>query len=94
MTSFTKTLLHLDTSTKDLADHEWRTVLSNCYCHSFDEVVEQLIKAIGCSTATASQLAHTAEQFSNVVVFNGSYEKCEKVAEVLGSIGLDVKVSE
>ena len=26
----------------------WMTVLHNCDCHTFDEVVKQLMKAIGC----------------------------------------------
>ena len=70
-----------------------QTFLFNCYCHLFDEVVEQISKAIGCSYDTASKLTHTAETFGNVAVFAGSYEECVKVANILGTIGLEVNIT-
>ena len=90
------------TQTKTIADVDivlapefvWNTVLFNCYCHTFDEVVEQLMKAIGCSSTSGSQLANVAEQFGNVTVFTGSLGQCEKVANILGGTGLDVKVAQ
>lgn len=87
-----KTILEVKTLTKP--ELIWHTVLFNCYCHTFDEVVEQLMKAIGCSSTTGSQLANVAEQFGSVTVFTGSEAQCEKVADILGSIGLDVRVSQ
>lgn len=70
----------------------WQTILFNCDCHEFEAVVRQLVQAIGCSEITASQLAYIAHQFGCASVFKGTREKCEQVANVLGSIGLVVKV--
>lgn len=92
MSNQTKTTLDVKTVTK--AELVWHAVLFNCYCHTFDEVIEQLMKAIGCSATTGSQLANVAEQFGSVSVYTGSEAQCEKVADILGSTGLDVKVTQ
>ncbi len=92
VSSSSKTTLDVKTLTK--SELIWHTVLFNCYCHTFDEVVGQLMKAIGCSSTTGSQLANVAEQFGSVSVFTGSESQCEKVADILSSTGLDVKVSQ
>ncbi len=73
---------------------EHQTVLFNCYCHSFDEVTEQLMKAIKCSSETASQLAKVAEMMGSVTVFRGDQRSCEAVADILGAIGLNVDVTD
>ncbi len=83
-----------DIKTRILPELAWQTVLYNCECHSFDEVIEQIMLAIKCTEATASQYAMTAHQLGCVAVFKGTKEKCEQVADVLGSIGLNVKVSQ
>ncbi|KKR62840.1 MAG: ATP-dependent Clp protease adaptor protein ClpS [Parcubacteria group bacterium GW2011_GWB1_41_5] len=72
----------------------WQVILFNCNCHTFDEVIEQLVQAIGCSSATASQLAQVADQFGSVKVYEGEKESCGKVADTLGRIGLLVKVTQ
>ena len=72
----------------------WKTILFNCNCHTFDTVIDQLMKAIGCSSEKASQLAYVADQFGSVKIFEGSEDECERVADILGSAGLVVKVSQ
>jgi len=52
------------------------------------------MKAIGCSSEKASQLAYVADQFGSVKIFEGSEDECERVADILGSAGLVVKVSQ
>ena len=86
----------IDPETIKLSKEEFisQVILFNCNCHTFDTVIEQLIKAIGCSSATASQLAHVADQFGSVKVYEGEKEKCEGIADILGSAGLLVKVSQ
>ena len=74
--------------------HGWRTVLSNCDCHSFDEVERQLIKATRCSLARARELSWQVHHQGFAVVYEGPRERCEAVADVLGSIGLLVKISQ
>lgn len=72
----------------------WQTILYNCDCHEFWEVVDQIMLAIKCTEPVASQYASTAHHLGSVAVFKGSKEKCEQVADVLGSIGLNVKVTQ
>lgn len=85
-----------DTVTKSktgvMPELAWQTVLYNYECHSFDEAIEQIMLAIKCTEQTASQYAMTAHNLGCVAVFKGTKEKCEQVADVLGSIGLNVKV--
>lgn len=88
----TKTATVTKTNTKTLPSLSWQTILFNCDCHEFWEVVDQIMLAIKCTEATASQYAATAHNLGSVAVFKGEKEKCEQVADVLGSIGLNVKV--
>ena len=71
----------------------WQTILFNCDCHTFDEVINQIIKAIGCDYSTASKYTQTADSLGSVSIYRGSREKCEGVARVLEEIRLLVKVS-
>lgn len=87
-----KTATVTKTNTKTLPNLSWQTILYNCDCHEFWEVVDQIMLAIKCTEATASQYASTAHNLGSVAVFKGEKEKCEQVADVLGSIGLKVKV--
>lgn len=81
------------TATQVRLDGAWQVVLLNCYCHFFEEVVLQLQKAIGCSQEVAETFAEIADQTGSVVVFRGPHDACQRVAGVLGSIGLGVEVS-
>jgi hypothetical protein len=78
---------------KDL-DKQWQTILHNCDCHEFCDAVEQIMIAIKCSEDTASRYAHAAHMLGSVALFKGEKEKCHKVADILGSIGLDVTVEQ
>jgi hypothetical protein len=71
----------------------WKTILFNCNCHTFNDVIDQLVYAIGCSEATASQMAHVVHNFGSIVAYKGEKESCERVADILGKIGLLVKVT-
>ena len=72
----------------------WRTILINCDCHTFDEVERQLIKAIRCTLSQARSLSWEVHTKGQAVVYEGPRERCEAVADVLGSIGLRVKLSQ
>ena len=69
-----------------------RTILFNCSCHTFDEVIGQIVRAVGVSAIEARSLMNIAHHTGQVKVCEGSEERCEKAAEVLGSIGLSVTV--
>jgi hypothetical protein len=66
-------------------------ILYNCDCHSFDEVIAQLMIATGCGPSTAEQIAEEAHHLGRAVAFSGEEEECERVADILRSIGLQVE---
>ena len=66
-------------------------ILYNCDCHSFDEVIAQLMIATGCNMAKAEQIAEEAHHLGRAVAYSGESEECERVAGVLRSIGLQVE---
>jgi len=70
----------------------WKTVLLNCDCHSFDEVEKIVMKAIRCTLSRARQISHEVHTRGSAAIFEGPRERCEAVADVVGSIGLGVKV--
>ena len=86
----------IDLKTITIAKPElvWSVILFNCNCHTFDDVIEQLMTALGCSSEKASQLTYVADQFGSVKVYEGSKEDCDKVADIIGGTGLVVKVSQ
>ncbi len=71
-----------------------KTILLNCECHTFDEVENQLLKAIRCSLSQARKFSWEVHTHGSAVVFTGPKERCEAVAMVLEDAGLIVKVSE
>lgn len=89
-----KTTTKTRLATKVVPSLSWQTILYNCDCHEFWQVVDQIMLAIKCTEPVASQYADTAHNLGSVAVYKGTKEKCEQVADVLGSIGLKVKVSQ
>lgn len=84
----------LDETASDdgLAGEPCRTILFNCDCHTFDEVEKVVLAATRCSIARARQISFEVDANGSAVVCEGARERCETVAEALGSIGLRVLV--
>ena len=72
----------------------WKTILFNCNCHTFEDVIQQIIRAIQCTRQKASDLAFFADSTGNAIIYEGTKKKKKKVASVLGSIGLVVTVTQ
>jgi ATP-dependent Clp protease adapter protein ClpS len=72
----------------------WITILHNCECHTFEDVVKQLIKAIGCSEDRAWEIAWEVHNTGKAVVKVGPETECVHVGNILGSIGLVVTVTQ
>ena len=72
----------------------WITVLHNCDCHTFEQVVKQLQKAIGCSEAKGWELAWQVHNTGKAVVKVGPETECVRVGNVLAAIGLIVTVTQ
>jgi len=84
----------------DLEDTEvaiappWMTVLHNCDCHTFEQVVRQLMKAIACSEERGWELAWQVHTTGRAVVKVCAEAECVRVGNVLASIGLVVTVAQ
>jgi ATP-dependent Clp protease adaptor protein ClpS len=70
----------------------WKVVLFNCDCHTFDEVENVVMKATRCTLSRARQISNEVNSRGSAIVYDGPLERCEAVADVIGSIGLKVKV--
>lgn len=75
-------------------DPGWSVILFNCDCHSFDQVEAILIKAVRCSLAQARAWSWEVHSKGSAIVYQGALERCEAVADVIASIGLQVKISQ
>jgi len=69
-----------------------RVILYNDDFHSFDEVIEQLIKALNCSTNKAVYLTMKAHSEGKAQVFKGNYMRCIKVSSILEEIALRTEI--
>jgi ATP-dependent Clp protease adaptor protein ClpS len=70
----------------------WLTILHNCDCHTFEQVVRQLMKAIGCSESRGWEIAWEVHNTGKAVVKVGAEGECVRVGNVLAAIGLVVTV--
>lgn len=69
-----------------------RSILYNDDWHTFDDVISQLMKATGCSAEQGEAHAWTIHTVGKAVVFEGKRDDCEKVAQILREIRLQVEV--
>ena len=70
----------------------WMTILHICDCHTFEQVVKQLQKAIACSEAEGWDIAWRVHNTGKAVVKIGAENECFKVGNILASVGLVVTV--
>ena len=78
--------------TEGAAAPPWMTILHNCECHTFEQVVRQLMKAIACSEARGWEIAWQVHNTGKAVVKVGPEAECVRVGNVLAAIGLIVTV--
>ncbi|MBK7229298.1 MAG: ATP-dependent Clp protease adaptor ClpS [Ignavibacteriales bacterium] len=85
-------------TTELLADEEIdigvasRVVLYNDDWHTFDEVINQLIKATECTYDKARGFAFEVHVKGKAIVFNGPLNQCLKVSSVLEEIALHTQI--
>jgi ATP-dependent Clp protease adaptor protein ClpS len=65
-----------------------KVILYNDDTHNMDEVVAQIMRAIGCSKQRAEEIMFEAHSKGRAVVIAAHLERCEHVAAVLERIGL------
>ncbi len=61
--------------------------------HTFDEVIDQLIKAIKCPFTQARSYAFEVHVKGKAVVYKGDLQNCLKVSSILEEIGLHTQVT-
>jgi ATP-dependent Clp protease adaptor protein ClpS len=69
-----------------------RVILFNDEWHSFDEVIEQVIKAINCSRAVAEDITWQVHNMGKAAVFEGEMKECLRVSSVLEEIALHTQI--
>ena len=88
--------VEVDVLEEELEDEEektpWRVILYDDDVHTFDEVIEQLIKALGCSQSHAEDLTYKVHNEGKATVYEGSFEECFEVNGVLKEIQLVTEI--
>ncbi|GIX46432.1 MAG: hypothetical protein KatS3mg131_0643 [Candidatus Tectimicrobiota bacterium] len=75
-------------------DVPWQAVLYNCDCHTYEEVIRQLMLALGCSREEAYELAWIVDHHGRAAVYTGEKPACERVVHILRDIGLRAEVEQ
>lgn len=70
----------------------WRVILYDDDIHTFEEVIGQLKKALGCSRSHAEELTYKVHNEGKAEVFEGSFEECFEVNGVLKEIQLVTEI--
>jgi ATP-dependent Clp protease adaptor protein ClpS len=73
-------------------DEPWRVVLYDDDEHTFEEVIVQLVKATGCTTARAERHAWTVHTEGKDCVYTGEFFACLRVQGVLREIQLVTEI--
>lgn len=88
----TEVLVKEDEEEDEALDNPWRLILYDDDIHTFDEVIHQLIKALGCSIGKAEELTYKVHNEGKATVFEGSFEECLKRNSVLQEIQLVTEI--
>ncbi len=70
----------------------FKVLLYNDEVHTFDEVIIQLIKAVGCSFKEARSFAFEVHVKGKALVFSGDLPSCLKVTSILEEIALHTQI--
>lgn len=86
---------HPEQETEEHVEGEgYRVVLFNDDVHVMDEVIWQLMKALGCPRLIATEIMLKAHHYGQATVIITSREEAERVAGILREISLMVKVEQ
>ncbi|NTW83345.1 MAG: ATP-dependent Clp protease adaptor ClpS [Chlorobiaceae bacterium] len=75
----------------DLLD-AYRVILFNDEEHTFDEVIEQIIKATQCSRRKAEQCTWEVHTRGRSIVYTGTIDACLRVSSILEEIALKTEI--
>ena len=71
----------------------WIVTVYNDEDHSYKQVIDILMKATGCGLEEAQIETSEVDMLGKSVVHLAGEEECKKVAEIIGSIGLQVEAT-
>jgi ATP-dependent Clp protease adapter protein ClpS len=75
-----------------LIEQPAKVILFNDEVHSFEEVIGQIIKAIGCDTTKAEALTWEVHNSGKAKIYEGQMPECLKVSHVLEEIALNTQI--
>lgn len=75
-----------------ITDEPFKVVLFNDDYHTFEEVINQLIKATRCTRSKAEALTWEVHSKGKSIVFDGSLEECLRVSSILEEIRLKTEI--
>lgn len=82
----------VETMEEELLDTPWTLILYDDDIHTFEEVIYQLIKALGCTMEKAEKITYTVHNEGKALVYQGSFEECLKINAVLQEIQLITEI--
>jgi ATP-dependent Clp protease adaptor protein ClpS len=75
------------------SDLRGRVIVYNCDCHSYEQVIELLCRAVPQMTpARAFELAYHIDHAGSAEVYSGEHKVCQQIAVILAEGGLRVVV--
>lgn len=69
-----------------------KVVLFNDEVHTFEEVINQIIKATGCDLSRAEEMTWEVHTRGKAIVFEGEMTRCVQVSSVLEEIDLMTQI--
>ncbi len=70
-----------------------RVTLFNDNVHTFEEVTNQIMVAVGCGEKEAFRFAYMVDRNGSAVVYSGEVDDCVRVSAILQEIGLITEIS-
>lgn len=82
----------VQTEEEEEVDNPWKLILYDDDIHTFDEVINQLLKALGCGLSKAEELTFKVHFDGKAIVYEGNFEECLKINSVLQEIQLVTEI--
>jgi ATP-dependent Clp protease adaptor protein ClpS len=84
--------VQIDEDIGDGTTNAAKVILFNDDWHTFDEVINQIIKATGCSLEKAESLTWEVHNKGKALVYSGEMHECLRVSGVLEEINLHTQI--
>jgi ATP-dependent Clp protease adapter protein ClpS len=81
-----------DQDTDSLIGLPFKVILFNDDWHTFDDVINQVMRAVHCSFEKARDYAFEVHVKGKACVYTGELQKCLKVSSILEEISLHTQV--